>query len=207
MMDSQTLTALKQFEEATERHGDTPIIVRSGSGNSQAWYRNNGEGRWVRPQPSIPIDVLGDGYVVAPPSKGVIGPYEFLRGSLDDLRDLPPMMGLEGLQKTRKAATQLPPGGIAGAAANGLRTRPWGTETSVPVGRRNNELFRRCLGAARRCDDLDQLLDWARSQNDFPVPLPDDEVAEIGTHHHIAGPYLAAYAKPRRWGFRRATAG
>ena len=29
--------------DAMTRHGKTPLIVRSGSGNYQAWYRHNGE--------------------------------------------------------------------------------------------------------------------------------------------------------------------
>jgi hypothetical protein len=56
---------------ALAKHGASPFVVRSGSGNGQAWYRHGGEGRHVRPwgrEP--PIDVLGGGYVVAPPSVG-----------------------------------------------------------------------------------------------------------------------------------------
>lgn len=34
---------------ALDRHGATPVIVRSGSGNHQAWYRHNGEHRLIRP--------------------------------------------------------------------------------------------------------------------------------------------------------------
>src|SRR5262245_35374768 len=29
--------------DALARHGNTPFVVRSGSGNWQAWYRHNGE--------------------------------------------------------------------------------------------------------------------------------------------------------------------
>jgi Bifunctional DNA primase/polymerase, N-terminal len=53
--------------EALDRHGQTSIIVRSGSGNFQAWFRNNGEKRLIRPEPDKPIDILGGGFVVAPP--------------------------------------------------------------------------------------------------------------------------------------------
>ena len=35
--------------DALDRHGPTPIVVRTGSGNCQAWYRHNGEGRLIRP--------------------------------------------------------------------------------------------------------------------------------------------------------------
>ena len=40
---------------ALDRHGATPIIVRSGSGNHQAWYRHNGE---HRPLSSISSTVI-----------------------------------------------------------------------------------------------------------------------------------------------------
>src|SRR6516225_7663043 len=36
--------------DALSRHGQTPIIVRSGSGNHQAWYSHNGERRMIRPE-------------------------------------------------------------------------------------------------------------------------------------------------------------
>lgn len=79
--------------DALAEHGSTPVIVRSGSGHWQAWYRHNGEGRHVRPDPARPIDILGDGFVVAPPSMGAKGPYQFIRGGLDDVAILPPMSG------------------------------------------------------------------------------------------------------------------
>jgi hypothetical protein len=71
--------------DALDRHGPTPIVVRTGSGNWQAYYRHNGERRHVRPWAGLPIDVLGDGYVVAPPSKGTRGDYAIVQGTLDDL--------------------------------------------------------------------------------------------------------------------------
>ena len=33
-----------------KQYGDTPIILRSGSGNFQLWDRHGGEGRRIRPQ-------------------------------------------------------------------------------------------------------------------------------------------------------------
>jgi hypothetical protein len=47
------------FRAAIERHGETPFVVRSGSGNWQLWYRHNGEPRKIRPTPDVPIDILG----------------------------------------------------------------------------------------------------------------------------------------------------
>jgi hypothetical protein len=53
--------------DAVNRHGKTPIVARSGSGHFQAWYRHGGERRLIRPRPGVPIDILGGGFVVAPP--------------------------------------------------------------------------------------------------------------------------------------------
>ena len=63
--------------DALDKHGNTPVVVRSGGGKFQAWYSHNGERRSIRPDRSRPIDILGDGYVVAPPSHGVVAQYHF----------------------------------------------------------------------------------------------------------------------------------
>lgn len=55
--------------DAIDRHGKTPIVARSGSGHFQAWYRYGGERRLIRPRRDVPIDILGGGFVVAPPSR------------------------------------------------------------------------------------------------------------------------------------------
>ena len=39
----------------------------------------------VRPDPGKPIHILGDGFVVCPPSLSAKGRYEIIRGSLDYL--------------------------------------------------------------------------------------------------------------------------
>src|SRR6516225_5408626 len=65
--------------DALDRHGQTPIIVRSGSGNHHAWYRHNGEGRHIKAESQI--DILGGGFVVAPPSRVQKGQYQFIQGS------------------------------------------------------------------------------------------------------------------------------
>jgi hypothetical protein len=83
--DEQLLRAL------LARHGDTPFVVRTGRGHFQAWYRHNSEKRLIRPFPGMPVDILGGGIVVAPPSVAATGPYTILRGSLEDLRRLPVM--------------------------------------------------------------------------------------------------------------------
>src|SRR5947207_967081 len=103
-IDSQDDSVLA---EALERHGNTPILVRTASGKAHAWYRYNGEGRCIRPWGDrLPIDVLGDrdgmnnGLVIAPRSRRPDGTeYHFLRGDLADLGKLPTMRGVEDLKR------------------------------------------------------------------------------------------------------------
>lgn len=98
--------------DALDRHGQTPIIVRSGSGHHQAWYRHNGEGRHVRAFGlDTPIDILGAGFVVAPPSRGIKANYRFIEGGLDDLDQLPVMQNIKiAGAVTPPISLDLPPG-------------------------------------------------------------------------------------------------
>lgn len=147
------------FVDALDRHGPTPIIVRSGSGNHQAWYRWHGEKRQIRPYPEKPIDVLGSGFVVAPPSHGIKSNYQFIEGSLDDLDHLPVLRGIE-----------ITPSPLSSASI---------PNEAVSEGGRNNTLWRHCMQSARYCDNFESLLDVARTRNaDFSPPLPDSEVVK-----------------------------
>ncbi len=144
---------------ALDWHGQTPIIVRSGSGNYQGWYRWNGEGRRIRPDPDRPIDILGGGFVVAPPSGGIKSDYEFIDGGLHDLDHLP---HLRGLPPKIEKQTVTPPA----------------TEL-IGEGERNKKLWEHCMRSARHCDDFDSLLDVARTRNaEFSPPLTDSEVVK-----------------------------
>ena len=64
--------------EAINLVGESPILWRTGSGNYAMPFRYNGEARRIRPVAGLPIDVLGGGYAVAPPSMGSKQSYEFL---------------------------------------------------------------------------------------------------------------------------------
>jgi hypothetical protein len=75
--------------EAVKIFGDSPVLWRTGSGNFAMPFRHNGEGRRIRPIANLPIDVLGAGYAVAPPSAGKRQQYEFLKGGLDQFSSLP----------------------------------------------------------------------------------------------------------------------
>jgi hypothetical protein len=71
------------------KHGRTPLVVRTASRKFHAYYQHNGERRSIRPWRDVPIDLLGGGLVVAPPSVTPAGRYEIIQGSLDDLDRLP----------------------------------------------------------------------------------------------------------------------
>lgn len=147
--------------DALGRHGDTPIIVRSGSGHFQAWYRHNNEGRKVRPFAKQPIDVLGGGFVVAPPSRASRSRYEFITGGLDDLDSLP-------------ALAELPSNIVV--PAEGLSAAP----TKSDEGRRNDGLWRFAMTNARQAGSFDTLLDLVRERNETLLPpLGADEVTRL----------------------------
>lgn len=166
------------FADALAKNGPTPVIVRSGSGNWQAWYRNNGEARKVRPDPSKPIDILGDGFVVAPPSVGSKAHYEFVEGSLEDIADLPrrvigPHTNLVYNRDTPSLCLSPP----STTRQNGNRAEG---NSTVKVGTRNNELWRAAMIVARQCESLEQLMAKTMETNRaFPEPLPAEEVLRI----------------------------
>lgn len=147
--------------DALAKFGPTPIIVRSGSGNWQAWYRHNGERRSVRPDPAQPIDILGDGFVVAPPSLGGKGRYELITGSLADIPNLPTM---------RRPVAENPSQGT-----------PEADTDRIDVGQRNDTLWRACMAKAKSCGSLEELMQFAvaANQSSFYEPLPDDEVMRV----------------------------
>jgi Bifunctional DNA primase/polymerase, N-terminal/Primase C terminal 1 (PriCT-1) len=135
--------------DALTCHGDTPFIVRTGGGY-HAYYSYGGERRHIRPYHNKPIDILGGGFVVAPPSISERGTYQIIAGTLDDLTNLPPIQ----------------------VALDNLRA-----EARIPEGRRNNTLFRFALEQARHSDTFDALLDVMRTRNmDCEPPLPDDVI-------------------------------
>lgn len=107
-----------------------------------------------------PIDILGGGYVVAPPSRVGAGRYEFIQGSLDDLGSLPVMHNL----------------------AQGLSAKAIATDfANMGEGDgRNNALFRQMMREAKQVDDYEQLLDRAMTVNDcMEQPMEQQEVARI----------------------------
>jgi hypothetical protein len=162
--------------DALSRHGHTPFIVRSGSGNWQAWYRNSGEGRRIRPDPSKPIDILGHGYVVAPPSKARRGYYQLVQGSMDDLDRLPRMVKQAANDLGEKLAVE-----AVQASMDDLETSRRGTFGKIREGSRNDNLWRYCMKVIRGCAKVEDLMEKAMEYNreTFYEPLPDAEVLKV----------------------------
>ncbi|ETX13271.1 hypothetical protein OCH239_12590 [Roseivivax halodurans JCM 10272] len=140
---------------AVERYGETPITIRTASGKSKLWYRHNGEGRSVRPFSDMPVDILGDGFTIAPPSRrdDLGASYTFRTGCLDDVANLP----------------TIPAGAIDMPAQRAAGT--------VRSGERNASLWRWCMAEARHCDDVEALIDAAATWcSAFLDPLATKEV-------------------------------
>jgi Bifunctional DNA primase/polymerase, N-terminal/Primase C terminal 1 (PriCT-1) len=138
--------------EIQKQFGATPLQVITPSGGRHLYYRHAGELRRIRPLPDV--DILGAGNVVAAGSVLPRGRYQLERGSLEDLERLP-----------RLAATTAPP----------QRARE-----RVPLGKRDDTLFRRLLRRAPHCDDFEALLDVARTINmECLPPMTDDEVVHV----------------------------
>src|SRR5205814_5953942 len=145
------------LKEGERLFGPSPLVWRTGGGKFAMAYRHNGERRCIRPIASAPIDLLGAGFVIAPPSAGKIQPYEIVRGTLDDLDRLPVACIPEQIARL---VGRCPP-----------------TER-IAEGKRNNELFKQCRSIVAYCDSLDVLIDAARTWADDRVasPLPSAEI-------------------------------
>jgi hypothetical protein len=148
-----------ELQHALTKYGDTGAIVQTPSGGKHLYFRHDGEGREIRPDKGHPIDELGGGLCIAPPStKPAGGGYAWLRGDLSIIPNLP-RIRTGAVQKTRDFERP----------AEGSR---------VQKGERNAQLFRYCRQIVGYCDDLDQLIDAARTWSDSKCaePLPDAEI-------------------------------
>jgi hypothetical protein len=145
--------------DAMDRHGQTPIVVRTGSGKFHALYRHNNERRRVRAWEGKPIDLLGAGLAVAPPSVVTKGQYQIIQGHLDDLDRLPIMRELEDR--------------FYASRASGPRPQRQGEG-------RNNDLWRRAMREAHHVDDFERLLDRVETLNqEYEEPMEAAEVLKI----------------------------
>lgn len=171
--------SIELLNEALELFGSSPVQIETASGNRKLWYRWAGERRLIRPFDGLPIDILGNGMTVAPPSlvdgKGL---YTFETGNLGALKNLP--------QLKRE---NLLPGTYSATSAK--------QKLSPIRGSRKNWLIRELLSAAHHCDSLNDLLDVAHTLNDEcrdelgqPDPLSEFEVVKVAQwvqEKHLAG--------------------
>jgi hypothetical protein len=141
---------------AIERHGEPRIIVRTASRKFHGYYRFAGEPRKIRPWPDRPIDLLGGGYVIVPPSLYRNGRYEIIKGTFDDLAELTTIKNIDDLKPQAQA--------------------------TIGQGRRNNWLWRECMKhlAHADCDNLAALITVAKTFNERCNPkMEDTEVMTI----------------------------
>jgi hypothetical protein len=162
----------KVLADAIERHGKTPLIVRTGSGKFQAFYKSNGERRRIRPWgPGLPIDLLGKGgFTIAPPSRVKRGTYSFIAGSLADIDRLPVMRGLSADMYVERDDLCVPSDDFLPTA-----------DAPATTGSRNNALLKACGRAAHSCATFDMLIGIARQFNleHCTPPLADEEVTRV----------------------------
>ena len=143
------------------RFGDTPLITRTPSGGYHLWYiAPVAVGSTDLSSEGLAVDIKADGgQVIVPPSfnrqSGV--PYEFERGSWDDLTRLPPFRkeALDGLERSTKSSPHAKaPAGVVGE------------------GERNLTLFRHLMFEVPHAATLDDLLAEARRFNEQNLSPP-----------------------------------
>lgn len=144
--------SLKSLEE---QFGETPLVAKTPSGGLHLYYRYNGEksGQYAEEK----IDVRGaGGLIIAPPSiNSELGKsYQFIKGNLDNLSDLP--------------------------AAKNVNMQPAKTDkaNTIPIGERNHYVFLMLKEKALDIDSYDRLCEVAFeiNQDSLEAPLPDRNV-------------------------------
>jgi hypothetical protein len=139
--------------DVQRQFGRPKVIARTGRGGFHGYYRHNGEARRIRPDPRMPIDILGGGVVVLPPSRGLYSTYEFIEGTIDDLTSLTKM----------RAEHQAP---------NALKNL-----ADVRVGQRDAVLWKYIAREAQHTRSYKDLLETAQQWNEMITePLTDAEI-------------------------------
>jgi Bifunctional DNA primase/polymerase, N-terminal/Primase C terminal 1 (PriCT-1) len=161
-IDARGAEGERLLADVQREAGEARFIVRTGGGGFHAYYRHNGEGRKIRLDPRRPIDLLGGGQIVLPPSRGSKAQYEIIRGTLDDLTALTPI---------RTAAKAIP------TAIEDKQQRAPLAAMQANSGR-NNTLFDILRKEARRLPQtLEAFIDRARQVNQtFGEPMIDSRV-------------------------------
>jgi hypothetical protein len=154
-IDERGAAGERLLADVQHQFGDSKVVVRTGSGGFHCYYLHNGEGRKIRPDPRKPIDLIGGGPIVLPPTRGFRGNYAIIQGRLDDLAALEPIRA--------KCAT------VADSAFDGLR--------SARDGGRDKKFWPHVARQAHVVKSLDELIAVAREMNELMAePWSDTEV-------------------------------
>lgn len=160
-IDARGAEADRLLSDAMRRYGQASLVTRTGRDGRHAYYRNTGEPRKIRPDPTTPIDLLGGGPVVLPPSKGSQFNYEIIHGHIDDLPALTPLRLNDAIQ----------PAGNFDALV------------SARVGERDAKFWPYIKRFANHAPSYDALLEHAREINEMmPMPLPDYDIVAKCKH-------------------------
>lgn len=166
------------WRETIDRYGNSPIKVRTPSGGLHLWYLHAGEPRKIRVQSGVPVDLLGAGVVVAPPSVNAKGAYQFLEGGLEDLSRLSRVANIGVVVEGPSEVASC----VGGRRLAGLKVNRG----------RNNQLFTYLMKAAAHLDNLDELepLAWEFVQN---------HIDRHSGHHFSDAEVLATVKSVRRY--------
>jgi hypothetical protein len=157
-IDARGVEGERLLADIQSEIGPSRFIVRTGGGGFHAYYRHNGEGRKIRFDPRRPVDLLGGGQIVLPPSLGSKSRYEIIQGRLDDLASLTTITSATALAVPAQEARA-----FADMRANSGR---------------NNALFDTLRREARQLPPvLDVFVDRAHDINkQFGEPMTDSSV-------------------------------
>jgi hypothetical protein len=171
--------------------GDTPVSFRTPSNGTHLLYRHNGERRVVRVfeqddiRIDVPVDLLGDGMAILPPSKRpklpdkCAGTYTLI-GDIEALAELPRIRdgAIPDIAKRKPPKASNSTGDAGKASRATLLALP---PEKVPVGQRNDYLFYgRARDAAHECSTSEELLQatWAINKR-FPEPMSLNDVMKV----------------------------
>lgn len=156
---------------ARKKFGKTNVLVGTPSGGFHLYFRHAGERRWVRPFPGHPVDILGSGVCVAPPSvKPGVGQYQFIEGDYSDL------LSLRSIKPG--ALSSLRPGGRNAPKAANDNGKPSGSALAdglIVEGHRDRHLFDFALLAAHKAASSDELASILRAESEARCRPPLDE--------------------------------
>src|ERR1700730_317242 len=129
-------------------YGASPLIARSPSGGHHVYYHHNGHQRRRVRDPhwlarGAAVDVLGNGFIVAPACRSPAGQYRFIQGDINDLVRLP-------MLHPHDPEPVLP-------------KRPLPDSETIPAGCRNDAFFRHCLRRACAFTDFAPFFDVVRN--------------------------------------------